>query len=513
MKNLKFTSLRLSQQFLLVAMGTIALILFGVSTFMVKTSVSSKVDQLQVMANGRSSAVIEKIDRNFYERFGDVQAFAFNKLAVETASSRIRNEEVDQFINTMVSYYVLYDLMMICDANGRVITANTKDKYGNLLKTEFLIGKDFSNEDWYRLTVSGTGPEGGAWYSDFMENTDVSRIYNRTGNGMAFAAPIRDSTGTLVGVWYNFANWTDVTTGIRQETETVVKETQPGAFILITDRNDVVIDGDDPSIIMKTRASVAGLKENDSFTYLGKHVNTQDYLVGSKNGTGAYTYKGKNWNALTFVPRPNVTLAYLKENLLGFFLVVLLVLSLIAFAFYKLASAVSLELTTLKNNIGALSKGQLVDINQSAQQNEIGAMSSALKQLVTGMRETTQFAKEVGEGNLNVTFTALSDKDVLGHALLTMRNNLIRIREVDQRHEWASNGIAKISEILRSNTSSANDLYDNIIKFVVRYTGSNQGGIFLKSESIEDGNLNLVCCYAYERKKLERKRSPWAKVW
>ncbi|MCU0353014.1 MAG: hypothetical protein MUD08_04625, partial [Cytophagales bacterium] len=29
-----------------------------------------------------SQALVDKLDRNFYERFGDVQAFAYNRLAV-----------------------------------------------------------------------------------------------------------------------------------------------------------------------------------------------------------------------------------------------------------------------------------------------------------------------------------------------------------------------------------------------------------------------------------------------
>lgn len=120
-------------------MGVISLILIGVSIYMINTSINAKVNQLQVMANGQSAAVIEKIDRNFYERFGDVQAFAFNKLATEMASTDTVTFESQQFINTMISYYVLYDLMMVCDINGKVVAANTVDKAGKMVKTDFII--------------------------------------------------------------------------------------------------------------------------------------------------------------------------------------------------------------------------------------------------------------------------------------------------------------------------------------------------------------------------------------
>jgi PAS domain S-box-containing protein len=506
MKSFHFKKLNLSQQFLIVSMGIISIILIGVATYMINTSISAKIAQLQILTNGRSSAVIEKIDRNFYERFGDVQAFAYNKLAVQAASTKSTDDDTQKFINTMISYYVLYDLMMVCDADGKVVSVNTMDKQGKMVKSDFLIGKDFSNDEWFRMCMSGAGPEGGAWYSDFMENKDVSSIYSRTGWGMAFAAPIKDKEGRAIGVWYNFANWDDVTTGIRKETEEVVKKAEPGAFIVVTNEKNMIIDSDDPKMLLTTNASVASLNQGAEFGYHGKTINIKDYVVGGKQGAGAYTYKGKNWSAMTFVPRTKFSLSYLINNLLVFLSVITVGLIIVGYLFYKLASAVSRNINTLKNDIGSLSKGELVQIEDTKMENEIGAMTANLKSLVNGMSHTSQFAKQIGEGNLAVNFEALSEKDVLGHALLTMRNNLVKIKEEDQRREWATNGLAKIGEILRSNYASATELYDHVIRFVVKYTHSNQGGIFLLNEESKEKTLNLVACYAYKRKKFLEKQ-------
>jgi GAF domain-containing protein len=506
MKTFSFKKLSLSQQFLIVSMSIISIILIGVATYMVKSSIASKIAQHQVLTNGRSSAVIEKIDRNFYERFGDVQAFAYNKLAVQTASTKKVDEDTQKFINTMVSYYVLYDLMLICDIDGKVIAANTVDKTGKMVKSDFLIGKDFSNDEWFRTSVSGAGPEGGAWFSDFIENKDVSAIYNRTGWGMAFAAPIRDNEGHAIGAWYNFANWDDVTTGIRKETEEVVKKAQPGSFIVVTNSEDMIIDSDDPKMLLNTHTSIASLSEGAEFDYLGKKINLDNYVVGGKQGVGAYTYKGKKWTAITFVPRTKFTFNYLIDNLLVFSIVIIVGLAIISIILYKLASAVSKDITTLKTDIECLSRGELIEIEDSKMQNEIGAMSAALKSLVKGMSETAQFAAQIGQGNLSVNYSALSEKDVLGQSLTTMRMNLAKIKEEDQQREWTTTGLAKIGEILRSNYTSATELYDNVIRFVVKYTTSNQGGLFLLNEGDTATDLNLVACYAYERKKFLEKK-------
>ncbi|MFN8886087.1 MAG: GAF domain-containing protein [Cyclobacteriaceae bacterium] len=501
-----FKKYNLSKQFLLISMGTITLILIGVSIYMINTSIHSKIVQMEVMANGRSASVIEKIDRNFYERFGDVQAFAFNQLAIEMATTNTVREESQAFINTMVSYYVLYDLMLVCDLSGNVVAANTIDKEGKIVRTSFLIDKNFSNEDWFRTCVSGDGPKGGAWYSDFMENKDVSSMYGRPGYGMAFAAPIKTSAGETVGAWYNFANWNDVTVGIRKETETVIQQTQPGAFILITNANDLVIDSDDEKMLLNTNVSISGMNNNASFDYQGKTITLDDYVVGGKKGTGAYIYQGKDWNAITFVPRTTFSFSYLIDNLLWFLLVIVGVLILITFFFNGVAGTVSTNINNLKSDIESLSHGDLVDVSETQLENEIGDMTTAVKSLVSRMRETARFAKEIGEGNLSSNYVALSEKDILGQALVTMRNNLQRIKEEEDLRSWATEGFAKFGEILR-NLSDLSKLGDEIIIHLVKYMKANQGGIFIvNDDNSNDVHLQLLASYAWERKKFLEKR-------
>lgn len=147
-----------------------------------------------------AKGVIEKIDRNFYERYGDVQAFAANRLAIEMVATDSISLQAQRFINTMVSYYVLYDLMMVINSEGKVVACNTADKNGKSIQVNSLIGKDFSKEPWFTSCMSASGPEGGAWYSDFQANTDVASINHNKGWGMAFAAPIYNDDNQKIGI-------------------------------------------------------------------------------------------------------------------------------------------------------------------------------------------------------------------------------------------------------------------------------------------------------------------------
>jgi PAS domain S-box-containing protein len=115
----------------------------------------------------------------------------------------------------------------------------------------------------------------------------------------------------------------------------------------------------------------------------------------------------------------------------------------------------------------------------------------------------SDFIEAVSSGNYSISITA---SDSLSERLISMRDTLRTKAEEDDRRNWATTGLAKIGEILRSS-DDIHELYDNIITFVVKYTKSNQGGLFiLNEENEEDHFLELVSCYAFERKKFITKR-------
>ncbi len=83
----------------------------------------------------------------------------------------------------------------------------------------------------------------------------------------------------------------------------------------------------------------------------------------------------------------------------------------------------------LKKILIMMGKGVLPSERIKDRNDEIGEMSVALNELVEGMDRTTQFAKQVGAGNFNSHYRALSNDDTLGAALLKMREDL-RVNEL-----------------------------------------------------------------------------------
>jgi putative methionine-R-sulfoxide reductase with GAF domain len=74
-------------------------------------------------------------------------------------------------------------------------------------------------------------------------------------------------------------------------------------------------------------------------------------------------------------------------------------------------------------------------------------------------------------------------------------------KKEDEKRQWASNGIAKFSDILRTQYTNSQLMFDSIISNLVKYVGANQGGLFLMEGEKGEEQLRLVALYAYERKK------------
>ncbi len=501
MKRLNLKDLSVSQKVTWLAAVAFVTLAIVVLVFSINQVVKSKNRITETVTRNRSLGAIEKIDRNFYERFGDVQAFAYNRLALQMVDSGKALADGQNFINTMMTYYVLYDLMIVVNNEGKVVASNTVDKAGLVVNTQFLIGQDFSNEGWFKICMSPQGPEGGAWYSDFISNSQVGQVYKSAGQGMAFAAPIKNDNGKVIGVWYNFASWKEVTQGIRIETERQLTQASSSAFVIITDQHGTVIDAADEKLIGITRVTESSFAEGASFQLDGRVVSSEDYILGVGKSVGAYTYKGNNWVAMTFYPKIKFSFAILFSELLSFMLIVFITLAGCIIAFLFLSKNISLKIIGLQNIVNTLGRGEFIEIAKNGSKDEIGKMTDSLKSLINSLSETSRFANEIGQGNLKADFEPLSEKDVLGHSLLAMRSNLLKVAEEDSQRNWATQGLAKFAEILRSQ-DDFQKLGDSIISNLVKYVNGNQGSLFITNDV--DGHpehLELLSCYAWEKKK------------
>ena len=84
----------------------------------------------EAIAHKTEAAAIEiadKVDRNLFERYGDVQAFGFNTAVLDPNSwYKFTPEEspIVQAMNNYVVAYGMYYLTLLVDLQGRVVAVN-----------------------------------------------------------------------------------------------------------------------------------------------------------------------------------------------------------------------------------------------------------------------------------------------------------------------------------------------------------------------------------------------------
>ena len=160
-------------------------------------------------------------------------------------------------------------------------------------------------------------------------------------------------------------------------------------------------------------------------------------------------------------------------------------------------------------SINNLAEGQTINKLNVKTKDEVSKIGNAVNQLSEAYHKFIDFAKNIGEGNLDAEYKSMGENDEMGNALLEMRDKLVTARkEEDLRKKdekdrtWANKGLYELGEMLRQSTLNIEDLSYSILTYLVNYTNSNQGTVFLAEDSSSDDTIfEMTASYAYDRKK------------
>ncbi|MFQ3212591.1 MAG: PAS domain S-box-containing protein [Marivirga sp.] len=157
-----------------------------------------------------------------------------------------------------------------------------------------------------------------------------------------------------------------------------------------------------------------------------------------------------------------------------------------------------------------LAMGNLTDKIEYDARNEVGYIAKNTNSLADILKYATDFTKQIGEGKLDAKYKGLEkNENALATSLLQMREQMSHTAKVDKERNWATEGLAKFADILRSNNDNIQDLSFMIVSNLVKYIGANQGALFIisKEEHAEKDDIKIVmeAAYAYERRKRVKK--------
>jgi methyl-accepting chemotaxis protein len=379
--------------------------------------------ELDTRVETSAAAISDVIDRNLFERYGDVQAFGLNRAAQDQANwgNVTAGNPLVQSMNGYMTGAGVYKLMLLLDMQGNVVSANTIDAAGKALDTRPLLGRSFKNEPWFADAAAGRFLQGrngltGTAVQQPAPNPLVAQLYGGDGYVIPFSAPVRDASGNPIAVWVNFADFGLVEAIFDSFYQDFARRGQGSAELTLLDpKGNIIVDYDpktqgftafsgykrNPKVIGKFNLAEKGVAvaqravKRESGVLVSTHARKQvDQVGGYHFSQGAYDYPGLGWSALVRIP---VDEAYASLNTLtnGMIVVLLVAAAVILAAGLYIGSGFAKPITGLTGVMKRLANGDNgVDIPSVKRRDEIGDMARTVEVFKRNAIEMEQMEAE-----------------------------------------------------------------------------------------------------------------------
>jgi methyl-accepting chemotaxis protein len=383
--NFRFKSIqsKLIASFLLIALVPLAIICWTAYTSTNKQQVAAAGSLMQTNAK----QTLDKIYRNLFERYGDVQAFAFSPYA------RGEESEVEKALDFYTATYGCYDLMIVADKEGKIVAANTQTYDGRKIGTSALIGKDVSQEAWFKSCTDGGIKPGQTYYSDAERDPLVGQCCGETGLSLNFSAPVYDEQGEVVRVWSNRASFDRIVGQIMQEQRDVYEESGWVVESQVINKTGLLINDYDPKSILTLNLVDDGLiaaqevvKGKSGVSIQKQHARRGVELVnGYASSEGSLGFPGYDWGVL--MHQETAQIVARSNWMRTFFLIAgaLTTTVVLAVGTYLARSIVR----PLQRSVEALQSVATGDLGQTlsvSSKDEVGSLAEALNKTVEGMQ-------------------------------------------------------------------------------------------------------------------------------
>lgn len=257
----------------------------------------------------------------------------------------------------------------------------------------------------------------------------------------------------------------------------------------ITNIKDIDVARDLDFDIIKT------LKTGESFSYSFNDKDDNEFYVSFAPLTLG---NSPNYWYLGIVVPNDVILEKVRHDSLISFLIGILGIFILALITWLVARMITRPLITTTEVLNKLAKGNVKDTEniKIKTHDELAEMGNAVNTLISSLKASTNFANSIGEGNLNEKFTPLGENDLLGNALVNMRNRLSELKLITDKNNWLQESIVKIGEVLQGEKTFEQLGSELLISFAEILDIQIAAVYFNKNEV-----FSIVASYAYDNKK------------
>jgi CHASE3 domain sensor protein len=138
---------------------------------------------------------------------------------------------------------------------------------------------------------------------------------------------------------------------------------------------------------------------------------------------------------------------------------------------------------------------------------DVNDIDHVIEHSIQNFKKANVFIAKISTGNYTIEWETLNDSNSklnesnLAGSLIRMRDHLRNTKIVNERRDWCRSGLAKLVTLIQ-NQWDIKELGNSVVKYIVQYTKSNQGSLFIVPiEHDNDEQLKLLSCYAWDRKR------------
>jgi PAS domain S-box-containing protein len=394
--------MRYSIKLTILAMA-IALSCTTVMTTIVYTlTASSLEEEIKDRLQGQAFHTLDKIDRLIFERSADIKVLANDPVLTSRASTPAQITDRLSFYKTYGVYSSLSffnpDRIRLADTAGAKIgRQHPLDEYW----PEILQGKEFVMVE--------------AWSRSIQQPI------------ISFATPVKDDRGDLLGVVASIMPVTVLNEivakalGNRASDSKVLK----GVEMELLDRDGVVLySNSNPGAVLKEKSEdldlIQGAAAAGVMAYSGKHLHRgEEEITTFVREQGYMDFKGNGWMLVMCVPTEVVyaPALHLRNQMVGLSLAIYPVILLLALFFAK---RVTRPLTSLKDAVVAMGKGDFGQEVAVTSEDEIGQLAKAFNTMSVGLKESEAKYQDLAELLPQLVY----EIDVSGRVVFANRNGL-----------------------------------------------------------------------------------------
>jgi methyl-accepting chemotaxis protein len=466
----------------LVSLVLAITLILGLMGFGIMNIVSKRVQYQQLQSfESYALSLSDAIGAQFYERYGDVQAFSISP-AIQSSN----RQTIIDALNTYSAMYGIYDLIMVVSKSGKLVAVNNKAPDGKPLEVGALYEKNYADEPWFKAVLSeeftADKEKGfaGTYFEDVQMDPYTSAVYGEKRLGNSFSTAVKDSKGNVIGVITNRAGsrWFEV----------AVKDLFRGLKKLGVNTGEISLVGKDGTLLYEYFSDPQSPKLEDSkydwekilkFNLLKdqneaiKRLQTQasgggvimhtrkkeSFVTGFAKVSGPKFVDTIGWNVLVRQPENSKEgLSELFQLRNAYYLALAIVVALALLLAVRFSSTLSRKLMALADHLskGAreVAKASNEVSTSSARLSEAATeQASAIQETASALDEVSAMLKSASDNAGQSQSTSQKSREFAEKGKSTIQEMIRAIQEINQSNDTIMNqvdhGNQQISEIVK----------------------------------------------------------------